>query len=162
MLMRNRRKTLDQTFNKTLEDSRDALKKVEDTLRSQMAQTSAEVEQKKEGRGEYGGSYDSREERQPEAPVREEGTSMKSSNLPPEIHKDLDSEHDYDTPYGTSDRHHFHAVCIDCDGKLVFLSENSKSALSDKINRDDTLDDVIAVYEGKLTYFEERRVIQIR
>lgn len=156
MLMRNRRNSLGEGFNKKLEKSRDALKQVEETLRAQMPQTSAEADASKQERGEYGGAST------PPPLEMETNTDMKQSPLPPEVHKDLDSEHDYDTPYGISDRHHFHAVCIDCDGKLIFMSDNSKQALSEKINRDSTLDDVIAVYEGALIYFEERRVIQIK
>lgn len=158
MLTRHRRRPIEETFSKTLENSRDSLKKVEEALRSQMPQTISEI--KKRCDGSYGDYNNQENANLPEIAIDKMPKSTEHSCLP-EAEKELEYEHDYETPYGAGDEHRFHAVCTNYDGKLIFLSENDKSLLSDKINSDSTLADVIAIYEGKLTYFEERRIIQI-
>jgi len=53
-------------------------------------------------------------------------------------------------------------VCVDNNGKLVFLSDETKQGLTNRINGYHALDDVIAVYGGNLLFFEERRTIYIK
>lgn len=141
-MRRSRRPSFGSNFGDSLKKSAEKLKEVENALKSQMPKTTEQVE-----RGGSGPVY----ARTPEPKVE----------VPPE-HHDLDSEHDYDSPYGTSDKHNYHAVCVDADGKLIFLSDETKNGLANKINNHPQMDDVIAVYGGNLIYFEERRIIHIQ
>lgn len=152
-LLRSRRPAFGNNFGETLKKSAEKLKEVEDALKNQMPHTVVE---------------ETIPEPQPKPQPKPQPNPPKTQYHPntteeAEIrgHRDLSSDHDYDTPYGMSDRHNFHAVCLDSEGRLIFLSDDTKSGLSEKINDYPGMDDVIAVYGGNLIYFEERRFIHI-
>ena len=140
-MLRSRRSKFGSQFNEVMRDSVEKVKDIGDALQRQMPETTERVT------GQC-----------PEpAPVIPQ---PERNEIPPD-HIDLGSEHDYDSPYGVSERDNYHAVCVDETGKLVFLSHDTKSGLTQKINQHPNLDDVIAVYGGNLIYFEERRIIHI-
>lgn len=150
-LLRSRRPTFGNNFEESLKKSAEKLKEVEDALKRQMPQTAEE---------------ESLPEPQPNPklnPSKTQPHPNTTEGAETRGHRDLGLNHDYDydTPYGTSDGHNFHAVCLDSEGRLVFLSDDTKSGLSEKINDYPGMEDVIAVYGGNLIHFEERRFIHI-
>ena len=143
-LLRSRRPAFGNNFGDALKKSAEKLKEVEDALKRQMPQTAEETVPEPKSN-----------------PPKTQYHPNTTEEAESRGHKNLGSNHDYDTPYGVSDRHNFHAVCLDSEGRLIFLSDDTKSGLSEKINDYPGIDDVIAVYGGNLIYFEERRFIHI-
>lgn len=136
--MRYKRKTLNKNFDDALRESKKTLEEIEAILKSQMRPLEDELCEK------YKTPNDG-----------------KDNETMGKVHENNEVELGYDSPYGAPNSHRFHAVCVDEDGKLVFLSENSKSLLSDKINNAEDLSEIVAIYEGSLLKFLERRIIQI-
>ena len=76
-------------------------------------------------------------------------------------HSEVRSDYDYDSPYGRFDRNNYHAVCIDVNDKIYFLAGESKQELEKKVNTDNNIKDVLAVYGGNLIYYHERRYLHL-
>lgn len=76
-------------------------------------------------------------------------------------HIEARSDYNYDSPYGRFDRNNYHAVCVDINDKIYFLAGESKQELEKKVNTDDNIKDVLAVYGGNLICYHERRYIHL-
>ena len=132
----------------SLRRSKENLETISNSMRGTMSRTSQEVKDTWEGR------------RPPEAPPAHDpqvGLPRDSDRT----HVEAKSDYDYDTPYGRFDRNNYHAVCIDVDNKIYFLGGESKEELEKKVNTDDKIKDVLAVYGGNLIYYHERRYLHL-
>lgn len=129
----------------SLNRSRANLDKVNKNISSSMSKTREEVSRA------WSGQHPPKQEPVVETPK-------------PEVHPDHQeaySDYDYESPYGRHDKNNYHAVCIDINDKIYFLASESKDEMEQKINSDDNIKDVLAVYGGNLMYFHERRYLHL-
>jgi len=96
-------------------------------------------------------------------PPPKQGPIVEPLTPPPESreHQEVQSDYEYLTPYGRQDQDNYHAVCLDVSDKICFLGGESKEDLEKKINSDDNIKDVLAVYGGNLLYYHEKRYLHI-
>jgi len=134
-------------ISESLNRSRLNLDKASNTMGNAVSRTASEV------RDGWNDRRDTQMAERREPPVQSEPDDR--------THIEARSDYDYDSPYGRFDRNNYHAVCIDVNDKIYFLAGESKQELEKKINTDNNIKDVLAVYGGNLIYYHERRYLHL-
>lgn len=133
--------------SESLRRSKENLSNISSNMKDTMSRTAQEVR-------------DTWTDRNP-PPRREPPVNPPDPRADDRTHVEARSDYDYDTPYGRFDKNNYHAVCIDVDNKIYFLGGETKEELEKKVNTDDRIKDVLAVYGGNLIYYHERRYLHL-
>lgn len=137
--------------NDSLNKSRENLERVSNSMRDSVGRTAQDI------RDTWGDRAPA--PRQTVEPRREPPIVDPKPTTPNPAHTEVRSDYDYESPYGRYDENNYHAVCIDVNDKIYFLGGENKKELENKVNNDNNIKDVLAVYGGNLIYYHERRYL---